>query len=464
MKDDPRIAGHIGDRIFSGGELAIGKPFVENSIKPLGFLDVAIYRIGELLVGVVSEVMILSKHRAEITHLPKKPLHNFRAATQIVGQKLAGLLGEILKNSAGLEDADGLAAAGRIVVHYCRNAVVGGNRQKLRLKLISLTDVDWLDGIGETGFFQKYRDLMSVGRCPVVDINHFLFFLSFDLRASALVPLQFPDYRHLMLVSNCVEYFLRCDRNIKQPDAAGVVHGVGNCGRRTDIGMLADAFCLVGPRTIFGLNQDCLEFWDVRDVGNLVLAEIRCGDLAVIADQLFHQAGADGHHCGAVDLTLVSDGIYDGADVVSRDKAVQLHVARLGVDLHLGDLGNVGGRGAFARDLQFYARRDWATPGGDNFWQSQRFARVVAIPEATGFIDNFLLCALEHLHGLRGQFSPQLAACFDHCVPTDIGRTAPAEAYVDVIGDLGCVTVAAAYLIVRHLHLGGHRLTHDRPA
>src|SRR5215813_5666961 len=255
--------------------------------------------------------------------------------------------------------------------------------------------------------------------------------------------------------------------------------------------MLADTFCLVGPWTIFGLNQDRLEFWDVRDVGNLVFAEIRRGDLAVIADQLFHKARADSHHGSAVDLTLVSDGIYDGGDVVSRDgpreasplclgvdllrgpgrrgggrprdKAVKLHVARLGVDLHLGDLGNVGGRGAFARDLEFYARRDWVTSGGDNFGQGQKFARVVAIREATGFIDNFLFCALEHLRGLRGQFSPQLAACFDHCVPTDIGRTAPAEAYVDVIGDLGCVTVAAAYLIVRHLHLGGHRLTHDRP-
>src|SRR5262249_33758937 len=176
-----------------------------------------------------------------------------------------------------------------------------------------------------------------------------------------------------------------------------------------------------------------------------------------------HKTRADSHHGGAVVLSLVSDGIYDGANVVSRDKAVELHVARLGVDLHLGDLGNVGGRGAFARDLQVYARRDWATPGGDNFGQGQKFARVVAIREATGFIDNFLFSALNHLGGLRGQFSPQLAACFDHCVPTDIGRTAPAEAYVDIIGDLGCVTVAAAYLIVRHLHLGGHSLTHDRP-
>src|SRR4029453_19650882 len=48
-------------------------------------------------------------------------------------------------------------------------------------------------------------------------------------------------------------------------------------------------------------------------------------------------------------------------------------------------------------------------------------------------------------------------------MPTDIGGTAAAEADIDVIRDLGCVTVVAAHLIVGHTHLGGHGLTHERP-
>src|SRR5262245_16383429 len=48
-------------------------------------------------------------------------------------------------------------------------------------------------------------------------------------------------------------------------------------------------------------------------------------------------------------------------------------------------------------------------------------------------------------------------------MPANIGRTAAAEAYVDVIGHFGCVAVAAAHLIVTHTHFGGHGLTHDRP-
>jgi len=55
----------------------------------------------------------------------------------------------------------------------------------------------------------------------------------------------------LMLVLNCVKYFLRRDRNFKQPHAAGVVYGVGNRGWRADVGMLTDAFCLVRPRPSF---------------------------------------------------------------------------------------------------------------------------------------------------------------------------------------------------------------------
>ena len=128
MEDDPRIASHISNRIFSGGKLAIGEPFIEHSVEALGFLDIALDRIGQLLVRVVSKVMILAEHRPQPAHLPKEPLHDLRAAAQIGGQKLAGLLSEILKNSTGLEDADRLAAASRFVVDDRRNAVVGRNR------------------------------------------------------------------------------------------------------------------------------------------------------------------------------------------------------------------------------------------------------------------------------------------------------------------------------------------------
>src|SRR6266536_5241761 len=75
----------------------------------------------------------------------------------------------------------------------------------------------------------------------------------FWLRRSRVTFIAVASLRScfLMLVSNCVEYLLRRDRNIKQPHAAGVVHGIGNRGRRADVGMLTDAFGLVRSRPIF---------------------------------------------------------------------------------------------------------------------------------------------------------------------------------------------------------------------
>src|SRR2546426_883645 len=90
-------------------------------------------------------------------------------------------------------------------------------------------------------------------------------------------------------------------------------------------------------------------------------------------------------------------------------------------------------------------------------------SRIAGIGKPTRFKDTFLSGALELFRAWRCNLSPQLAACFNPRMPADIGRTAAAEANIDVIGDLGCVAVAAAHLIVGHIHLGGHGLTHDRP-
>ena len=40
----------------------------------------------------------------------------------------------------------------------CRNAVIRGNRQELRLELITLADVDGDDPVTESALFQKDRD------------------------------------------------------------------------------------------------------------------------------------------------------------------------------------------------------------------------------------------------------------------------------------------------------------------
>ena len=60
--------------------------------------------------------------------------------------------------------------------------------------------------------------------------------------------------------------------------------------------------------------------------------------MAILTDQLLHERVPHAHGEGAVDLTLVADGVEDGAHVMGRDQLAQMHLARLRVHLDLGYL------------------------------------------------------------------------------------------------------------------------------
>src|SRR5581483_1696003 len=47
---DPRVAGHVGDRVFvAADELAPAQAMVQHAEQPLGFVTVALHRVGNLL-------------------------------------------------------------------------------------------------------------------------------------------------------------------------------------------------------------------------------------------------------------------------------------------------------------------------------------------------------------------------------------------------------------------------------
>src|SRR6185436_9156252 len=64
------------------------------------------------------------------------------------------------------------AAVGRRVVDYGRNPIVGSDREKRRRELLASTDVDGNHLVLEPGFLEKDRDLVPVGRGPVVEVDH----------------------------------------------------------------------------------------------------------------------------------------------------------------------------------------------------------------------------------------------------------------------------------------------------
>src|SRR5580700_661790 len=91
---------------------------------------------------------------------------------QFLWLELAGLLREVEQNGAGLEHRNRLAAARRVAIDDCGDAIVGGDRQEVGLKLFSLADVYGDDFVGKARLFEKNRYLVAVGRGPIQQVDH----------------------------------------------------------------------------------------------------------------------------------------------------------------------------------------------------------------------------------------------------------------------------------------------------
>src|SRR5882724_5915889 len=109
VRQHPRVAGNVGDRIVAGDELAAGELVVEHGVQARGLAHIAVDGIGNLL---------------------------------------------------------------RRVVDDGGDAVVRCDSQKVGLELIALADVHREDAVRQPGLFKIEGDLVAVGRGPVVQIDH----------------------------------------------------------------------------------------------------------------------------------------------------------------------------------------------------------------------------------------------------------------------------------------------------
>ena len=169
---DPGIGRHIGDRIGARDIVATFELTIEHAIEPVRLVDVAVDRIGDLLRRVGREVVVLPRHGTEAAHLPEQPFDRLGTTARIARQEPAGLFGEIEQDGAGLEQRDRRAAVLRLVVDDGRHAVVRGDLEEVGLELLALADIDRVDRIGRVRLFEEQRDLVPVGRRPVIEVDH----------------------------------------------------------------------------------------------------------------------------------------------------------------------------------------------------------------------------------------------------------------------------------------------------
>ena len=177
MRNNPWISRHIGDGILARDERAIGKVLIKDTVEAVRLIDISVDRIRNLHWRVLAEMMVLTGHRTEPTHLPEQPLGNLDLAPKVGGNELSGLLGQIKKDGARFEHRDRFTAVLWLAIDNRRNAIVGRDRKELWFELIAFTDVHRNDRVRKAGLFEKNRDLVAIGRGPVIQIDHWSRFL-----------------------------------------------------------------------------------------------------------------------------------------------------------------------------------------------------------------------------------------------------------------------------------------------
>ena len=167
----PRKDRHVGDRIRARHVFRFAQPPVEHPIEAARLVGVAVVGVVDLLRRVGAKMVRLAQHRAEARHLPHQPLHDLEPGARLVGHEPPRLLRQIEQDRARFEDRDRLAVR-PVVVRQRRDLVVRADREELGVELLSFFQVHPVLVVGKPGLFQHDVDLLAVGRCRGVEIDH----------------------------------------------------------------------------------------------------------------------------------------------------------------------------------------------------------------------------------------------------------------------------------------------------
>ena len=85
------------------------KLFFQNKEESLGLSLISLLSVRDILLRVAEEVAHLTSHGTKASHLPHEPRESSGFLAGILGQELAGFLGEVDQNGATFEDGEGTA-------------------------------------------------------------------------------------------------------------------------------------------------------------------------------------------------------------------------------------------------------------------------------------------------------------------------------------------------------------------
>ena len=134
MNTHPRPMGDIGNAVITSQILVIPKPGVENRVQPLGLILITLNHGGNLVREIAKEYVGLTLASGRYRPSETLTVHDRRARLAIGRHKLAGFLGEINQNRAGLEDDK----VPFVAIDDRRNTPIGIDFEIARLFLLAL--------------------------------------------------------------------------------------------------------------------------------------------------------------------------------------------------------------------------------------------------------------------------------------------------------------------------------------
>ena len=170
---DPAEAGDVGDGVVAGEEVALRKPAIHHAVEPVRLGGVALDGVGHLHLGEAAKMLAWPNIG------PTPPIWNMshsitrQPAAFVRRNQLAGLVGEIEQDRAGLEERDRLPI-GPIGIDDRRDLVVRADLEEFRLELFVSPDVDGMDPVREPDLLQHDRGLDPVRRAPGIEVDHCL--------------------------------------------------------------------------------------------------------------------------------------------------------------------------------------------------------------------------------------------------------------------------------------------------
>src|SRR5581483_10693062 len=109
MASDPRIGGHVRDRVVCCEKAVRFQMTVQHAIKTSGLLRITLDGIRYRLRGRAQEVVHLTEHRSYAPHLEHQPLHALELIGDVRRQETTGLPCQVKQDRARLEQLERLS-------------------------------------------------------------------------------------------------------------------------------------------------------------------------------------------------------------------------------------------------------------------------------------------------------------------------------------------------------------------